>query len=76
MRFRLHNDRLHVHGCPEHARGCDFFDHAPQWLIGSREAARSQLSVYRISIVTRITALTVILQSIDAMLHRLDTLST
>lgn len=72
MRFRLHSGNLHVHGCPEHSSTCDFFDHAPQWMIGSRTEARVQLHTYRRSVVARITSLTLVLAGIDAMLHRLD----
>lgn len=71
MRFRLHGDRLHVHRCPEHGR-CDFFDHAPQWLVGNREAARTQLLAYRASVTARIGTLTLLLAEIDEMLHRLE----
>lgn len=71
MRFRLHGDRLHVHRCDQHDVSCDFFDHAPAWLIGNRESARDQLMVYRHSVVLRIAALSTLLVSIDSMLTRL-----
>jgi hypothetical protein len=72
MRFRLHGGNLHVHGCTQHPKGCDFFlDHTLPWMLGNREDAKDQLLVYRRSIVTRITALTVVLENIDRMLHRL-----
>lgn len=75
MRFRLHGGNLHVHGCAAHPKGCDFFDHAPEWMIGSRESARAQLLIYRRSVVARITSLSAILASIDAMLIRLNELT-
>lgn len=75
MRFRLHGGNLHVHGCPEHERGCDFFDHAPEWLFASRDAARAQLLTYRASVAMRVIALQSVLRQIDAMLLRLDSLS-
>ena len=72
MRFRLHGDSLHVHGCSEH-KVCDFFlDHTVPWMLGSRESAKDQLLIYRRSVVTRITGLTIILENIDAMLKRLS----
>ena len=71
MRFRLHGDTLHVHRCTQHPAPCDFFDHAPSWLIANRDAAKAQLVVYRQSIVFRITSLQAILASIDLMLGRL-----
>ena len=74
MRFRLYGGNLRVHGCSAHPQGCDFFDHALEWMIGSREEAKAQLLVYRRSVVARITSLTTILASIDAMLTRLDLL--
>lgn len=74
MRFRLHGDSLHVHGCSQH-KVCDFFvDHTLPWMLGNRESAKDQLLIYRRSIVTRITALNVVLENIDRMLHRLDRL--
>jgi len=72
MRFRLHGNELHVHGCVQHPTRCDFFlDHTLPWMLGNRESAKDQLLVYRLSVVTRITALTVVLENIDRMLHRL-----
>lgn len=72
MRFRLHGDELHVHSCPQHPHGCEFFtDHALAWMIGNREAARAQLEVYRKSVLAHIAAWTIILNDIDAMLGRL-----
>ena len=76
MKFRLHGDALHVHGCKQHLLGCDFFDHAPTWLVGNRDAAREQLKAYRASIALRIAGLTLVMNSIDAMLHRLDQVAT
>lgn len=73
MRFRLHTNKLHVHGCSEHPGGCDYFvDHTTAWMIGSREAAREQLHRYRDSVVARIAALNVILVAIDRALTRLS----
>lgn len=76
MRFRLHDDRLHVHRCAEHPAGCEFFtDHALAWMIGNRSEAQAQLMAFRLSVVSRIAALTVILASIDSALHRLKALA-
>jgi hypothetical protein len=72
MRFRLHGGNLHVHGCAQHPKGCDFFDHAPTWMVGNRDSARAQLLIYRRSVVARITSLTAVLASIDLMLTRLN----
>lgn len=72
MRFRLHGGNLRVHQCPEHPRGCDFFDHAVDWMLGNRDDARAQLAVYRRSVVAHITAWTMVLSSIDAMINRLE----
>lgn len=75
MRFRLHDDRLHVHRCTEHPQGCEYFtDHALSWMIGNREDARVQLMAFRVSVVSRIAALSLILASIDQALHRLSEL--
>lgn len=75
MRFRLNGGNLHVHGCVLHPKGCDFFDHAPAWMIGSREDARAQLHIYRRSVVAQITRWSAVLVSIDLMLGRLERLS-
>ena len=72
MLFRLYGGTLHVHHCDEHERGCDFFDHAPSWLVANRRDARAQLLVYRRSVVARLSALTLILASIDQILARLS----
>lgn len=72
MRFRLQGDTLHVHGCAQHPTRCDFFlDHTLPWMLGNRESAKDQLLVYRRSVVTRITGLTIVLENIDRMLNRL-----
>jgi len=71
MRFRLSGDTLHVHRCAQHSTRCDFFDHAPAWLIANRDAAKAQLVTYRQSVVVRIASLQAILASIDLMLGRL-----
>lgn len=76
MRFRLHGDRLHVHACPEHPHGCEYFsDHTLAWMLGGREQAKDQLLVYRHSVVLRIAALSTLLVSIDSMLTRLRDLT-
>lgn len=75
MRFRLNGGTLHVHGCVAHPKGCDFFDHVPSWLLANRDDARSQLLIYRRSIVARITSLTIVLGSIDLMLARLGAIT-
>lgn len=72
MRFRLSGAALHVHGCTEHSYVCDFFDHAPLWLVGNRDSARTQLSSYRQSVATRIQLLSATLAVIDAVLLRLE----
>ena len=73
MRFRLHGGALHTHGCSEHKTRCDYFsDHTLAWMVGSRDAARAQLLVYRRSVVARISALTGTLASIDLLLGRLE----
>lgn len=76
MRFRLHDQNLHVHGCEVHDHICDFFDHAPSWLVGNRVAARSQLLAYRLSVTTRLEALSNVLVAIDWMLARLGQIKT
>lgn len=73
MRFRLHGQALHVHRCPDHPSGCEFFtDHALTWMLGNREAAKDQLMAFRVSVVARITVLSATLASIEACLARLD----
>ena len=75
MRFRLHEDKLHVHRCDEHPQGCEYFsDHALSWMLGNRDSAKAQLVAFRVSVVSRISALTLILASIDQALHRLSEL--
>jgi hypothetical protein len=75
MRFRVHGAALHVHRCPEHPDGCDYFaDHALPWMLGNRSAARDQLLSYRASLVARISVLTGMLRSVDALLGRLELL--
>jgi hypothetical protein len=76
MRFRLNGGTLHTHGCAQHPSGCDFFiDHTMAWMLGSREAAKAQLLIYRHSVVAQITRWTTILASIDATLLRLNELT-
>jgi hypothetical protein len=76
LRFRLYSGNLHVHGCAQHPKGCDYFlDHTMAWMLGSREAAKAQIMVYRHSVVARITSLSAILASIDATLLRLNELT-
>ena len=75
MRFRAHGNELHVHRCPDHPQGCDYFtDHALAWMLGNRDDARQQLKAFRVSLVARITALTTTLRSVDAIIARLDML--
>jgi hypothetical protein len=77
MRFRVHGGNLHVHQCPEHPRGCDYFlDHTLSWMLGNRNSATAQLLVYRRSVVARIASLSVVLASIDAMLTRIREIGT
>lgn len=75
MKFRLHAESLHVHRCPDHPRGCEYFtDHTLAWMIGNRDEARRQLVLFRVSVVSRITALSLVLTSIDRAIARLDLL--